>query len=42
MTLEIGVTTAPSMPWMVDYVVEAERLGANARRGYRSSGRTMR
>ena len=30
MTLEVGVTTAPSMPWMVDYVVEAERLGATS------------
>jgi F420-dependent oxidoreductase-like protein len=29
-TLEIGVTAAPAMPWMVDYVVEAERLGAAA------------
>ncbi len=28
MTLRIGITTTPSMPWMVDYVVEAERLGA--------------
>ena len=30
MTLEIGVTTSPAMPWMVDYVVEAERLGATS------------
>ena len=30
MTLEIGITTAPMMPWMVDYVVEAERLGATS------------
>lgn len=30
MTLRIGVVTAPSMPWMVDYVVEAERLGATS------------
>jgi len=29
-TLEIGITTAPSMPWMVDYVIEAERLGATS------------
>lgn len=28
MTLRVGISTAPSMPWMVDYVVEAERLGA--------------
>ena len=28
--LEIGVTVSPSMPWMVDYVVEAERLGATS------------
>jgi F420-dependent oxidoreductase-like protein len=27
-TLEVGVVAAPMMPWMVDYVVEAERLGA--------------
>jgi F420-dependent oxidoreductase-like protein len=30
MTLEIGITTSPAMPWMVDYVVEAERLGAGS------------
>jgi len=30
MTLEVGITTAPMMPWMVDYVVEAERLGATS------------
>jgi F420-dependent oxidoreductase-like protein len=30
MTLEVGITTAPSMPWMVDYVVEAERLGVTS------------
>ena len=30
MSLEIGITTAPMMPWMVDYVVEAERLGATS------------
>lgn len=30
MTLEIGITTAPMMPWMVDYVVEADRLGATS------------
>jgi F420-dependent oxidoreductase-like protein len=30
MTLEIGITTSPAMPWMVDYVVEAERLGATS------------
>ena len=30
MTLEIGITTAPAMPWMADYVVEAERLGVTA------------
>jgi F420-dependent oxidoreductase-like protein len=29
-SLEIGVTTAPAVPWMVDYVREAERLGATA------------
>jgi F420-dependent oxidoreductase-like protein len=28
--LEIGVTTTPASPWMVDYVVEAERLGASS------------
>lgn len=30
MRLEIGITTAPAVPWMVDYVVEAERLGATS------------
>ena len=30
MTLEIGIVTSPAMPWMVDYVVEAERLGATS------------
>lgn len=30
MTLEIGISTAPAMPGMVDYVVEAERLGATS------------
>lgn len=30
MTLEIGVTVSPAMPWMVDYVVGAERLGATS------------
>ena len=30
MTLEIGITTTPAMPWMIDYVVEAERLGATS------------
>ncbi len=30
MTLEVGITTAPAMPWMVDYVTEAERLGATS------------
>ena len=30
MTLRIGITTSPAMPWMVDYVVEAERLGAES------------
>jgi F420-dependent oxidoreductase-like protein len=29
-TLEVGITAAPSMPSMVDYVVEAERLGATS------------
>jgi F420-dependent oxidoreductase-like protein len=29
-SLEIGVTTAPAVPSMVDYVREAERLGATA------------
>lgn len=29
MTLRIGITATPAMPWMVDYVVEAERLGAS-------------
>jgi F420-dependent oxidoreductase-like protein len=29
-TLEVGITTAPTMPWMVDYVVGAERLGATS------------
>jgi F420-dependent oxidoreductase-like protein len=28
MTLQIGIVTSPAMPWMFDYVVEAERLGA--------------
>jgi F420-dependent oxidoreductase-like protein len=27
-TVRIGVTVTPAVPWMVDYVVEAERLGA--------------
>ncbi|MGP0109944.1 MAG: LLM class flavin-dependent oxidoreductase [Acidimicrobiales bacterium] len=30
MTLQIGIVTSPAMPWMVDYVVEAERLGATS------------
>ena len=30
MTPEIGIVTSPAMPWMVDYVVEAERLGATS------------
>ena len=30
MTLEIGIVTSPAMPGMVDYVVEAERLGATS------------
>lgn len=30
MTLEVGVTVAPSMPSMVEYVMEAERLGATS------------
>lgn len=30
MTLRVGVVAAPAMPWMVDYVVEAERLGASS------------
>ena len=30
MTIEIGIVTSPSMPRMVDYVVEAERLGATS------------
>lgn len=30
MTIEIGVVTTPATPWMVDYVVEAERLGATS------------
>ena len=30
MTMRIGITTSPAMPWMVDYVVEAERLGAES------------
>lgn len=30
MTLEIGITTSPAMPWMFDYVIEAERLGASS------------
>lgn len=29
MSLRIGVVATPAMPWMVDYVVEAERLGAS-------------
>jgi F420-dependent oxidoreductase-like protein len=29
-TLEIGIVASPAMPWMVDYVVEAERLGATS------------
>jgi len=29
-TLEVGITTSPAMPWMFDYVVEAERLGATS------------
>jgi F420-dependent oxidoreductase-like protein len=29
-TLQIGITTSPAMPWMVDYVVEAEGLGATS------------
>jgi len=29
-TLEIGITVSPTMPWMVDYVVEAERMGATS------------
>lgn len=29
MTLRVGVTTSTMMPWMVDYVVEAEKLGAS-------------
>jgi F420-dependent oxidoreductase-like protein len=28
-TLRIGVTTSPALPWMVDHVVGAERLGAS-------------
>lgn len=28
MTLRVGVVATPQMPWMVDYVVEAEKLGA--------------
>lgn len=27
--MRIGITATPAMPWMVDYVVEAERLGAS-------------
>ena len=30
MSLEIGITTSPAMPWMVEHVVEAERLGATS------------
>ena len=30
MSLRVGITTSPAMPWMVDYVVEAERLGADS------------
>ena len=30
MTLQIGIVTSPAMPWMFDYVVEAERLGATS------------
>ena len=30
MTLEIGISTAPAMPDMVDYVVEAEQLGVTS------------
>ncbi|MEO7572880.1 MAG: LLM class flavin-dependent oxidoreductase [Acidimicrobiales bacterium] len=30
MTLEIGIAVSPAMPWMVDYVVGAERLGATS------------
>lgn len=30
MTLEIGIVTSPAMPWMIDYAVEAERLGATS------------
>lgn len=29
MSLRIGVVAAPAMPWMIDYVVGAERLGAS-------------
>jgi len=29
-TLEIGIVTSPAMPWMFDYVIEAERLGATS------------
>lgn len=29
MTLRVGITATPAMPWMIDYVVEAERLGAS-------------
>lgn len=29
MTLRIGVTTSPALPWMVDHAVGAERLGAS-------------
>ncbi len=30
MTLAIGITASPAMPWMIDYVVDAERLGASS------------
>jgi len=29
-TLEVGISTAPTMPWMFDYVVGGERLGATS------------
>jgi F420-dependent oxidoreductase-like protein len=29
-TLGIGITASPAMPWMLDYVIEADRLGASS------------
>jgi len=29
-TLQIGIVTSPAMPWMFDYVREAERMGASS------------